>query len=429
MKIKKISAKTVLDSRKQKTIQVIVKTEKGNFISSAPAGKSTGEHEVKSYFKSIEEDIKFINDLDIKGINYKLEKNRKIENIDQAFDFLKYIEKTIKNNIGGNSLFALEASFLKAIAKENSKELYEFLLDGISSFSEEKENSKDAAKGRKIIMPRPVGNTIGGGLHSKGRDGKRPDFQEFLFIANGKTFKESFEINKKAYNLAGKMVKKSSGFWTNLINDEGAYETGLSNEEVLDIMKEVRENINKEYKQEVDIGLDVASSSFYKDGFYLYKNFHKELDKNSQIKYMTKLIKKYGLFYVEDPLNENDFSAFSELMFDSKNSDCLIVGDDLTTTNPERLEKAIRLKSINGIIVKPNQIGSLIKVKQVIEIAKKHNIKTIVSHRSGETMDDTIADLAVGFQCDFIKTGIYGKVRKAKLKRLLKIEKMIKKKI
>ncbi|MFA5258481.1 MAG: enolase C-terminal domain-like protein [Candidatus Pacearchaeota archaeon] len=405
MQIKKIGAKIVFDSRKQKTIQVVVKTDQGSFSSSAPAGKSTGEYEVKSYFKSLEQDIDFIENIDIKSVNDKLEKNRKIIDSDQAFNFLNYIEKLTYNRIGGNSLFVLEASFLKAIAKDNGKELFQLLSENT---------------GGKLKMPRPVGNTIGGGLHSKGRNGKRPDFQEFLFIANGKTFKESFEINNKAYELAGKLL----GYWLKTKNDEGAYETDLSNEEVLDIMKNVQELLKKE-KQKVDIGLDIASSSFYKDGFYIYKNFHKELDKNSEIKYMVKLIKKYGLLYAEDPLNENDFSAFSELTFETRNSDCMIVGDDLTTTNPERLAKAIRLKSINAIIVKPNQIGSLIKVKEVVEMAKKNNIKTIISHRSGETMDDTISDLAVGFGCDFIKTGIYGKVRKAKLKRLMKIERMI----
>jgi len=420
MIIHKISAKSVLDSRKQKTIQVIINTKEGNFSCSAPAGKSTGEHEVKSYAKSLELDIDFINNLDIENLNKILEKNNTIVNSDQAFNFLRFIEKLTNKNIGGNSLFALEASLLKAIAKKNKKELWEFLLGGISSESSDSKDSKDTAKSIRIIkMPRFVGNTIGGGLHSKGRNGKRPDFQEFLFIADGKTFKERFEVNNKAYKLAGKLL----GYWLKAKNDEGAYETELSNEEVLDIMKKVQEII-KINKQKLDIGLDIASSSFYKDEFYLYKNFHKELDKNSQIKYVNKLIKKYGLLYVEDPLNENDFSAFSELLFETKNSGCLIVGDDLTTTNPERLEKAIRLKSINAIIVKPNQIGSLVKVKQVIEIAKQNNIKTIISHRSGETLDNTIADLAVGFQCDFIKTGIYGKVREAKLKRLLKIERM-----
>lgn len=147
---------------------------------------------------------------------------------------------------------------------------------------------------------------------------------------------------------------------------------------------------------------------------------------------MKELIERDNLFYVEDPLNENDFSGFRDLLkqvkkLKQKGKGCLIVGDDLTTTNPERLKQAIKMKSINAIIVKPNQIGSLIKMKQVIGIAKKNRIKTIISHRSGETLDNTIADFAIGFGCDFIKTGIYGKVRESKLKRLVNIENKLKK--
>ena len=136
--------------------------------------------------------------------------------------------------------------------------------------------------------------------------------------------------------------------------------------------------------------------------------------------YINSLINKYRIFYIEDPLEENDFIDFRKLK--DINEYSLIVGDDLTTTNPIRLKKSIRQHSISGIIVKPNQIGSLLKVKEVIELAKAHHIKTIISHRSGETIDDTISDLAIAFNCDFIKTGINGKVREAKLRRLINIE-------
>ncbi|MEK6935517.1 MAG: enolase, partial [Nanoarchaeota archaeon] len=154
---------------------------------------------------------------------------------------------------------------------------------------------------------------------------------------------------------------------------------------------------------------------------YDYKNPPRKFDKQKQIKYLKFLIERFNILYVEDGLEENDFTGFSIL----NNKRQLIVGDDLTTTNPERLKQAIRMKSINAIIIKPNQIGSLLKVKEVIDIAKKNNIKTIISHRSGETKDNTIADLGVGFNCDFIKTGIYGSVRKSKLKRVMRIEKKI----
>ena len=246
----------------------------------------------------------------------------------------------------------------------------------------------------------------------KGAPGKKPDFQEFLFISD-------IDTNNTAYKMAGRLLKS----WRR--NDEGAWEIGLTNEDVLIIMDKVRQKIKNEYKKEIEIGVDVASSSFYKNGNYIYKNPEVKLDKKHQILYVKELIIRYNLFYVEDPLDESDFLGFREILIDigkSKNN-CFIVGDDLTTTNPLRLKKAIKSKSINAIIVKPNQIGSLLKVKEVIDIAKKNKVKTIISHRSGETKDNTIADLGVGWNCEFIKTGIYGKVRKAKLKRLMKIRK------
>ena len=378
------------DSRGEKTIQVIVKTGAfKKFKTSAPSGKSKGTHEVKSYAKSLDEDIIIINNLDVNEIN-------KLNIIN--FEDLIRVENLFHELIGGNSLFALEASLLKALANYAGQELYEFL-----------------GKGKKL--PRVVGNAVGGGLHSKGIRNKKPDFQEFLFIGGGKTVRESIETNNLAYDLIKKLLGAKKR------NDEGAWETNKTNEEVLDIMIKVRNDLRKQGKN-VFIGLDVAGSSFYKNNRYGYKNKRVILNKSGQIKYIKKLIKKYEIYYTEDPLEENDFYGFTEL----RKAKSFIVGDDLTTTNPDRLKKAIGMRSINAIIVKPNQIGSLIKTKQVIDIAKANNITTIISHRSGETIDDTIADLAVSWDCDFIKTGIYGKVREAKLKRLIEIEKRLKRK-
>ena len=405
MIIKKLIAKAVRDSRGEKTIKVIVKTNR-KFKTSAPEGKSTGKYEAKPYFRNLDGDIKIINSIDINKIN-KLIQKKDVKTVSQAFLFLSNVEKLVKNKIGANSLFALEASLLKALAYENGKELWKFL-------GGKKENTKNI---------RPVGNAIGGGLHGEGIKKKEPDFQEFLFIANGKNFEECVKINDIAYELTNKFVKS----W--IRNDEGAWETGKTNEETLMILDKVRQIIKEEYKKEIDIGVDIASSSFYKNGKYNYKNPEVDLNKKHQILYIKELINRYKLFYVEDPLDENDFSGFKELLKEvkkaknQKNKNCLIVGDDLTTTNPERLKKAIKTKSINAIIIKPNQIGSLLKLKEVIDIAKKNKIKTIISHRSGETKDNTIADLAIAWNCDFIKTGIYGKVRTRKLKRVIEIEK------
>ncbi|MBT3690898.1 hypothetical protein HOD75_05125 [archaeon] len=392
MILKKIIAKAVKDSRGEKTILVGVVNSAGKvFETSAPAGKSKGKFEVKSYFKSLSGDIKFLNGLNVSVVNgLKLKR----------FDDLVNIEKLVSGKIGGNSLFALEASILKAIAFDKGVELYEF-LDGVVARRK---------KGKKGINIRPVGNTIGGGLHSKGVKGKKPEFQEFLFIAKGKNFKERVKINETAYVLARKFLKSRSR------NDEGAWETGCSNEEVLDIMSNVRK-IMKKKGLVVDIGLDVASSSFLKNKKYVYWN--NRLSQSSQINYLIKLIQEYKILYVEDGLDENDFSGFRKLMLKGK---FLNVGDDLTTTNLKRVKKAIRMNSINAMIIKPNQIGSLIEVKEVIAICRANKIKTIISHRSGETLDNTIADLGVGFNVDFIKTGVYGDVRKSKLKRIIEIE-------
>ena len=410
MIIKKIIAKEVKNSRGEKTIQVLIKTPKANFFASSPSGKSIGKYEVNPYNKSLIHDINFINNLNVNKINnlFKTKLKNKPNNfslkVEDIFTLLKNLESLIKNKLGGNSLFALESSLLKALAKENNKQLFEFLY------------------GKKIknIKIRLIGNAIGGGLHSKGINNQKPDYQEFLFIPKEKTIKENAEVNDTVYKLSRKVLKARKR------NDENALETNFNNEQILEIMN----GIKNKYKKNIDIGIDLASSSFYKNGKYYYKNPTTKFNSKEQINYVNKLIKKYNLFYIEDPLNENDFSGFSKLLKQVRKTDnCLIVGDDLTATNPKRLKKAIKNKSINAVIVKPNQIGSLLKVKEVIEVAKKHNIKTIISHRSGETFDNTIADLAVAFEADFIKTGIYGKERKSKLNRLIEIEKMLKKKI
>ena len=396
MQIKKVIAKSVKDSRGEKTIKVIVKTSKGKFVTSAPAGKSKGKFEAKSYAGSLNGDIGVVNGLDVGKFNkLKLKK----------FEDLKKIEKIIGKRLGANSLFALEASLLKAMARESRQELWKFL-------GGKKENLKI----------RSVGNAIGGGLHSRGVKGKKPDFQEFLFIADCDNFSDCVKTNKIAYKLIKKFLGHKFFSFGKKRNDESAWETGETNERVLQIMKKISEVIGE--KRKLEIGVDIASSSFYKNGKYFYKNPFRKLNKERQINYISRLVEKYKLFYVEDALEENDFSGFAELTR-RVGERCLIVGDDLIATNPRRLKKAIKNKSINAIIVKPNQIGSLIKVKEVIELAKKHKIAMIISHRSGETKDNTIADLGVGFGCDFIKTGIYGKVREAKLKRLLQIEKKV----
>jgi enolase len=408
MFIERAWCRTILDSRKQKTVEVFIKSHQGIFSASAPAGKSKGKNEVADYNErgiiwSIKLANKFLGAL--KGRNIVL----------KEIDDLKDIEKKIKDFeksygiIGGNVVYAIESAMMKSAAKENRKDLWRFVYDSMGYKDE-------------IKMPMPVGNCVGGGLHSKGMKGKKPDFQEFELIPQEETFSKAVTKNIHAYFYAKKLFKKMHKKWTIKTNDENALETNMSNEETLKILSSVAE------KYGLRIGLDVAASSFVNDkNYYIYKNKELIRDRLEQIDYMRIIAQRYNLLYLEDPLDEEDFSGFQELLskIQGRQLDTLIVGDDLTTTNLKRVDRAVRGKAINAMIVKPNQIGSFVEVKRVIEFCKKHNIKTIFSHRSGETMDYALGDFAVGFQADFVKTGLYGPERLIKLRRIMQIEKEI----
>jgi len=310
---------------------------------------------------------------------------------------LHRVEDIIDRHVGANTFFALESAILKAIAKEQKIEIWELI-------------NPEQSKIKKF--PRFVGNCVGGGKHvSIGN--KKPDFQEFLIIPNLKKVGDSFKKNKELKEKIKILLEEKDKLFEGLKNLENAFISSLNEKELLEILKKLKS----------PLGLDIAASSFYKRKKYFYKN--PRLDRNSeeQFSYLVNLIKNYGLFYIEDPFDEEDFESHAQLL--KKFPKSLIVGDDLIVTNYKRLKKAIDKKSINAVIVKPNQCGSLIEVKRVCELAKKNNIKLVFSHRSGETTEDILADLAFGFQADFFKCGIDGKFREPKLKRLIEIEKKL----
>ncbi len=383
MIIKGVSAKTILDSRKEKTILVSIKTNVGEFSASSPSGKSTGKYEAKPYHISLEGDTKAIKQLS----------DYFSEEIIEKFGDLRRIEDIVDRQIGANTLFAFESAVLKALAKEQKKEVWELINPNAKKF------------------PRLVGNCVGGGKHSNLN--KKPDFQEFELIPELKNVEKAFERNKKSKKEIKEILLKEDKKFNGERNDEDAWAVSLNEKEVLDILK----------KAKLPLGIDVAASTFYKRKNYNYKNPLFKRNMEEQMEYMANLIKNFNLHYIEDPFDENDFENFSKLL--KRFPGRLIIGDDLTTTNPKRLEKAIKMQSINAIIVKPNQIGSLIEMKEVCEIAKKNNIKIVFSHRSGETEENILADLAFGFQADFFKCGITGKEREVKIKRLIEIEKSL----
>ncbi|MEM4719543.1 MAG: enolase [Candidatus Pacearchaeota archaeon] len=403
MFIKEAKAKIIKNSRKERTIEVLIKTQKGKFFCSAPSGKSKGKNEVLDFnSRGVKHSVKLAN------IFLKILKEKEIKiNFFEDLEKIEFILKEFEKNnefLGGNVWYAIEGALLKAAAKEKNLEPYEFILK----------------KGEKPKIPLPIGNAIGGGVHTRIHK-KKPDFQEFLFIAKENNINKAITKNILAYyESKGKIRWKEKKFFIRT-NDENAIISSLSNNEVLEIMRDVAK------KFDLNIGVDIAASSFFDGKNYDYKNKKFLRTREEQLEYIQDLIIDFDLFYIEDPFYEEDFLSFKNLFYfvEKNKRDCLIVGDDLTTTKLERIKKAYQLKAINAVIIKPNQIGSLVEVKKVCDFCKKHGIKIIFSHRSGETVDNILSDYSVGFGADYIKTGILGKERLIKLKRLINIQRKI----
>ncbi|MBU4501359.1 MAG: phosphopyruvate hydratase [Nanoarchaeota archaeon] len=383
MKIKSVRARKVLNSRKKPTIEITINKK---YSAAAPSGASTGEHEIKAYpTQGIDFAIDFIN-------KFKHLKGIKIE----RFQDLKQVEKLLPI-IKGNPMIALEFAILKAASKNK---VWHFLNP----------NADD--------LPMPLGNVVGGGAHIKTKE--KPDMQEFLLLPEKTDFADAKFANEYVHKLVGEKLGGAK------MTDEGAWAPQMDTISILDLIKSVIDKVEKELGVKIGIGLDVAASEFFDGKNYKYTNYSKKIPKKNltvkeQINFMEIITKKYKLTYVEDAFQENDFDSFKEL---KRRTKTLVCGDDLTTTNLERLRKA--KDSINAIIIKPNQIGSLIKTKEAVDFALKNKIVPVISHRSGETMDASISHLAVAWDIPIIKCGIHGKERQAKLKELLKIKKELK---
>ncbi|MFA5176016.1 MAG: enolase C-terminal domain-like protein [Candidatus Nanoarchaeia archaeon] len=399
MKIKEIKAKKISNSRNQDTIQIFIKTDMGKAEASAPSGASKSKKEVMDFPTSgVNTSVEFVNNVlnqELKDFEInEFNDFEKIENILKKYDDTERWEI-----IGGNTVIALEFALLKMLSKG---QIWSYLNPGTEK------------------LPRPLGNIIGGGAHVKKTNA--PEIQEFLLLSlNCKSFTKAAYANYKIHKLVKKQIKKYLS--RPKMTDEGAWSPELTIEQILDILTKVVSDYNKTIDFEIRIGLDVAAGSFYDGKEYVYRN--KKLTRKEQIKYMIDLIEKYNLCYVEDPLEENDFKGFAEITKKVRKT-CLICGDDLIATRIELLKKAIKENAITSLIVKPNQIGSIVKTREIIKFAKENKIYPVISHRSGETMDSTIADLSIAFNVPIIKCGIYGKEREVKINRIINIEEEIK---
>jgi enolase len=258
---------------------------------------------------------------------------------------------------------------------------------------------------------------LGGGAHAIGGT----DIQEFLVTSFDDDISTAIEANATVHKKVGKMLKERFPNIALGKGDEGAWVAPMGNVEALGLVVDAAEKVGDEIGVDIRSGVDMAASEFYHDGKYKYKE--QTLTPEKQVEFVLGLIEEYDLHSVEDPLDQEDFESWAAL---TEQTDALVIGDDLYVTNTERLQRGIDTGATNSILIKPNQIGTLTDTIKAVNLAKEADMATIISHRSGETTDSTIAHLGVAFESHAIKTGIMGGERIAKLNELVRISEQLK---
>jgi enolase len=402
--IKEVKAREILDSRGNPTVEVEVVLDNG-FIGRAavPSGASTGAFEAvelrdggsRYLGKGVETAVKNINDKISKAvIGLKAEDQRVLDEKMISLDGTKN-----KSVLGANAILGVSLAAARAASLSANQSLFKFL------------GGADAK-----TLPVPMMNILNGGAHAD----TNVDIQEFMVAPIGAdTFKESLRWGAEIYHSL-KSVLKKKGLATS-IGDEGGFAPNLaSNRAALDLILEAVEIAGFKSGSQIALAMDVAATEFHEDGSYNFEG--KKLTSDQMISYYTELVSAYPLVSIEDPLDEDDWSGWAKLTSDLGQK-VQIVGDDLFVTNPERLQRGIDSHTANALLVKVNQIGSLTETIDAVNLAHKNGYRTMMSHRSGETEDTTIADLAVALNCGQIKTGAPARSeRVAKYNQLLRIE-------
>lgn len=398
--IKKIIAREILDSRGNPTVEAEVITNKCIAQASVPSGASTGIYEArelrdgkkrydgKGVLKAVS-NIKNIIAPKIIGINCTEQ-----EKIDRIMMELDSTESKMK--LGANALLAVSIAACRAGAFHAGKPLYKYIAELYGN--------------KHPTMPVPFFNVINGGRHAS----NKLMFQEFMVVPRARTFSNALQMGAETYQVLKQIISKRFG--STGIGDEGGFTPEIEMpEQALELLELAIEKAG--YKRQMKIALDVAASEFYKYGFYFTP---KKQTSRQLIDYYVKLIKTYNIISIEDPFNLEDFRSFALL---NKRTRAQIVGDDLTATNIRRIKMAIDEKSCNALLLKPNQIGTLTETLEAARLATRSKWGVMVSHRSGETNDAFIADLAVGIGCGQIKAGAPCRgERLAKYNQLLRIE-------
>lgn len=404
-KIKNITAREILDSRGFPTVECEVMLENGaKGIASVPSGASTGEHEAvelrdkdERYMgKGVKKAVSNINSVIAPALLGQKASNQL--SIDSVLTTLDPSEN--KSKLGANALLAVSMSVAKAAADSVKLPLYRYLGSPYTH-----------------RLPVPMMNILNGGVHAS----NNIDIQEFMIMPVGfRSFSEALQGAVQVYHTLGRLLK-SRGLSV-AVGDEGGFAPNLeSDEDAIELILEAIKEAGFTH-DEIKLALDAAASEWFTEGRYVLPKRKTEYTSKELIKYFDELKEKYPIFSIEDPLAEDDWKAWSELTA-SAHDKLQIVGDDLFVTNYKRLEKGITLSAANSILIKVNQIGTISETFRAIETAHRAGYKTVISHRSGETEDTTIADIAVAVNAGQIKTGAPCRSeRVAKYNRLLKIE-------
>jgi len=399
--IEDVQVRKILDSRGNPTIEVDIVTWNGFGRAAAPSGASTGSREVVSFPEGgVDLVVREMEDFiasELIGMD--------AEDLVTIDEVLKEIDGTENfAAIGGNTTVAISMAVAKAAAKSYNMPLYKYI-------------------GGNLVneLPYPLGNMMNGGAHA---GVNALDIQEFLVVPIGATsISEAIFANAAVHKRLKELIQTKDSNFTGGKGDEGGWVPNITNHDALEIQARACEEVGDELGILIRPSLDMAASELWNadEQKYVYAQDGVKRDTGDQIDFVKDIIDTYKMFYVEDPFDESDFDGFSQLT--SKVGDkCLICGDDLFVTNKELLAKGIEMKAANAIIIKPNQIGSLSETHATVKLAKENGIVPVVSHRSGETTDETIAHLAVGFSSPMIKTGAIGGERIAKLNELIRIE-------
>ncbi len=408
--ISKIHAREIFDSRGNPTVEVDVTLNDGSFGRAAvPSGASTGEHEAvelrdgdKNRFlgKGVLNAVNNVNSV-LTSIVIGLDALQQSV-VDEAM--IKADGTPNKSNLGANAVLGISMATAKAAADSLKIPLYQHLGTAESN-----------------LLPAPMMNIINGGSHAD----NNVDIQEFMvFPIGARSFSEALRMGTETFHQL-KIVLKENGLNT-AVGDEGGFAPNLSsNEEALEVIMEAISRTNYSAGNDIFFALDPASSEFFVDGSYHLESENRTLSSEEMVDYYTKLVNKYPIISIEDGLAENDWDGW-KILNSKLGSQIQIVGDDLTVTNMTHLQRAIDEKSMNSILIKLNQIGTITETVQAVNLARDNNYSAVISHRSGETEDTIIADFAVAMGMGQIKTGSASRTdRICKYNQLLRIEELL----